>query len=105
MFCRSARRELVGYCKGVLSPRAKERLERHLSRCPRCRKECEEVRETLGLYHAADRMEPSAGFEAALAARIKPIREAAEQEAREKALRARRLRPVKLAAAWTARRS
>ncbi len=100
MFCRRVRRELVGYVKGISSPRLKARLDRHLERCPGCRRELDGIRETLSLYHSAGKLEPSPGFESALTARLGEAKERHAQRVERRQVRSVRLRVFKRSLYW-----
>jgi anti-sigma factor RsiW len=72
--CRRIARSLGEYLDGTLPLTHRRRVEAHVRECAGCRHEMESLRRTLGLLADLPKRELSAGFDAALHARIAAVR-------------------------------
>lgn len=62
--------DLIPYLDGRLSAAERARLDQHLAGCAPCRAQLEETRALMGVLEEWKAVEPSAGFDAALRARL-----------------------------------
>ena len=62
--------ELIPYLDGRLSAAERARLDQHLAGCAACRAQLDETRALMGVLEEWKAVEPSAGFDAALRARM-----------------------------------
>jgi anti-sigma factor RsiW len=70
MNCKMAEKYSISYLDGSIEPRRRGEIEAHLAGCTSCRQRARQFREIWGILEEAPVMGPSAGFDAAVRARI-----------------------------------
>ena len=70
MNCKMAEKHSIAYLDGSIDPRQRREMETHLAECTPCRRRDRQFREIWGILEEVPAVRPSAGFDAAVRARI-----------------------------------
>ena len=70
MNCKMAEKHSIAYLDGSIDPRQRREMETHLAECGACRERDRQFREIWGILEEVPAVRPSAGFDAAVRARI-----------------------------------
>jgi anti-sigma factor RsiW len=70
MNCRTVEKNSVAYLDGRIAPRLRRQMEEHLAACEACRERARQFAQIWGLMEEVPAVGPSAGFDAAVRARV-----------------------------------
>jgi anti-sigma factor RsiW len=70
MNCRTAEKRSIAYLDGSIDPRDRREMETHLAECLACRQRAQQLHEVWGMLEEMPVVCPSAGFDAAVRARV-----------------------------------
>jgi anti-sigma factor RsiW len=70
MNCKVMEKHSIAYMEGTAAPRLRQQIEDHLVGCRACRERARQFRQIWGVLEDAPVIRPSAGFDAAVRARI-----------------------------------
>jgi anti-sigma factor RsiW len=70
MNCRLMEKNAIAYLDGSIAPRLRREVEGHLAGCVACRERAEQFRHIWGILDEEPMIGPSAGFDAAVRARV-----------------------------------
>lgn len=85
MKCKVTRALISEYLDQTLPPDVHDRMTEHLASCAGCRREMEEIQQTLGIIRSLSRQEPVINLWEEFASRMQEVRESPDS-APEKAL-------------------